>query len=182
MDLPPSSPPQAFSDDDIPLLGLPDTFLLSPQFSGTTLGLNTSTLFSTSPLSSPTTPHAANLAHAPSDFSELSVDGYIDGHKIIDGVVVSSPVLGTRKERGDHRRRKGMKPYLATLTEQKAERDALAAAKKKKDLNEVLALLKHKDLKFHDLMTHVFDPDEGQGTTRWQEFFVMPGRVTQVLN
>lgn len=103
-----------------------------------------------------------------------------------EGPVRSSPIVGTRQERAEHRKQKARKKQVQTLAQQQATKAAAADLKWKTDVGETLDLLlevlKRKNLRFGDLMTYVFDPDNGQGTVRWHEFFVHKGASSQMLN
>ncbi|KAF8075810.1 hypothetical protein FPV67DRAFT_1711092 [Lyophyllum atratum] len=98
------------------------------------------------------------------------------------GPLYSSPIRGTLEQRKEQRIKKGNKKQRATIRRRQAARDAVAAQQKKTALDDVLALMHAKGLRFNDLMEHVFDPKNQQGSVRWHDFFVVPGSATRVLN
>lgn len=103
-----------------------------------------------------------------------------------EGPVHSSPIVGTRQERAQHRKQKAWKKQVQTLAQQQEAKVAAADSKWKTDVGETLNLLletlKRKNLCFGDLMAYVFDLENGQGTVRWHEFFVNKGASLQMLN
>lgn len=94
----------------------------------------------------------------------------------------SSPIRGTREQRQAHRRRKAAKKKKESHETKKAIRAVAEKARKQAALDDVLRVMKDRNLRFGDLIAYVFDPENGQGGIRWHEFFVIPGLATQVLN
>ncbi|KAG6908630.1 hypothetical protein DXG01_003955 [Tephrocybe rancida] len=94
-----------------------------------------------------------------------------------DGIVVSSPVR--TKEDALRKRHKQQREKAAL---DKKEREAPEIEHKRVQLDEVIDFLHSKNLRFLDLMEHVFDPTRYQGNVRWHEFFVNRGAATKVLN
>ncbi|KAF8064912.1 hypothetical protein FPV67DRAFT_1608385 [Lyophyllum atratum] len=98
------------------------------------------------------------------------------------GPVNSSPIIGTREQRKQKRLEKSQKKQRATLRKNQASRAAVAAQQKKAACNEVLQFMHTKGLRFNELMEHVFDPEQQQGSIRWHEFFIFRGSATKILD
>lgn len=105
----------------------------------------------------------------------------------------SSPVTGTRSEKAAKRIQKGRLKRQATLEKNKEERHAETARIKaavreaeregrRKVLKEILETLQQNGLRFWDLMEYVFNPENGQGHIRYNEFFVRKSNAPRVLD
>jgi hypothetical protein len=136
------------------------------------------------PLTSPTTPtHARARALSLPPMSS-------------DGIIASSPIVGTREQRTAIARNKGLRKRKVTMAEKRVEEEARKAeilaessrqaeeseAAKMHALDEVLSSLALKGLSLGDVMTYVFDPKFRQGTHRWEGFFKRSGTATRILD
>ena len=107
----------------------------------------------------------------------------------------SSPIVGSKAERALIRIKKGRAKRKVTIGKRKdegqwvqarikaTERGALAdKAKRKLVLDEVLESLQTNGLQFWDLMEYVFNPMNGQGSIRYNEFFIKKSNAPKVLD
>ena len=120
----------------------------------------------------------------------------------------SSPVIGSKAERALKRIQKGRVKRKATMEKQKEERQAEQTRRKAEQreerqaeqarrkaeqrqeentrrnvvLDEVLLTLRTNDLQFWDLMEYVFNPANGQGNIRYNEFFARKSNAPKVLD
>jgi len=101
----------------------------------------------------------------------------------------SSPVVGSKAERALKRIKKGRVKRKETLEKQKDKQQADRAMQRQADkarqkvvLDEVLQTLRTNNLRFWDLMEYVFNPANGQGAIRYNEFFVGEGNAPMVLD
>ncbi|KAK6975033.1 hypothetical protein R3P38DRAFT_2463089, partial [Favolaschia claudopus] len=94
-----------------------------------------------------------------------------------DGLIYTSPIIGTREEKKAKAYAKGQRKRAETLA-------AVAAEKKTQEqvFDEVLAQLDADGLNLGELMLYVFDPANKQGQTRWNGFFRRPGSASRVLD
>lgn len=113
-----------------------------------------------------------------------------------DGIIKSSPIVGTAMQRTAIKRQKGQRQRLVTVTTGKEERAKELAeqkehAEKLKEqaekqkinaLNATLASLDPRGINWSDLMTYVFDPVYKQGRHRHGGFFNAAGAATEILN
>ena len=108
------------------------------------------------------------------------------------GPIRSSPIIGSKAERTLKRIQKGRvkrKKTIEILKEERlAERARSKAAEKQAEkgrqkvvLDEVLETLNTNGVRFWDLMEYVFNPANGQGNIRYNEFFVRPSNACRVL-
>jgi hypothetical protein len=105
----------------------------------------------------------------------------------------SSPVTGTKAEKAAKRIKKGRVQRMVTLEKQKEERQAEAARikatarkaeteRRREVLENSLETLQANGLRFWDLMEFVFNPGNGQGNIRYNEFFVRKSNAPRVLD
>jgi len=105
----------------------------------------------------------------------------------------SSPVIGTKAEKAAKRIKKGRVRRMVTLEKQKEERQAEAARikararnaekeKRREVLENCLETLQANGLRFWDLLEFVFNPANGQGHVRYNEFFVRKNNAPRVLD
>ncbi|KAK6972268.1 hypothetical protein R3P38DRAFT_2812403 [Favolaschia claudopus] len=94
-----------------------------------------------------------------------------------DGLIYTSPIVGSKEERKAISYAKGQRKRAATIA-------AVAAEKKTREeiFHDVLAQLEAEGLTIGDLMVHVFDPINKQGQTRWNGFFRRKGLASTILN
>jgi len=93
----------------------------------------------------------------------------------------SSPVTGNAAERKAKRARKAQNRRRETFQKSKDSRNTQEDHQQKAALDEVLDLLHAKGLKFWDLLEYVFNPANGMGTIRFNEFFIKKRHTTQVI-
>lgn len=86
----------------------------------------------------------------------------------------SSPIVGTREQKKAIRRNKKNRRLAEACSDSGRARRLI--------FDSALKQLSDNNLTFGDLMEYVFDPLMGQGSVRWGQFFVKPGRATQILN
>ncbi|KZP29949.1 hypothetical protein FIBSPDRAFT_985501 [Athelia psychrophila] len=106
-----------------------------------------------------------------------------------DGIIKTSPIVGTAAQRTAIKRKKGQHQRLLTNTVGKEEREKEIAMQKDKAekqktnaLNATLASLDPRGLTWSDLMTYVFDPVYKQGRHRYSGFFNTVGAASKILN
>ena len=94
----------------------------------------------------------------------------------------SSPVTGTKAQQAAIRIKKGRVKRQVTL--EKRKEDARKAEKERRQgvLQNSLETLQANGLRFWDLMEYVFNPKNGQGNIRYNEFFVRKSNAPRVLN
>lgn len=148
----------------------------------------TSTVYIDSPLpaSSPLTalsfssPVNANLDDLDPDFDPFSE--HVLDQEVLNsdpGVDASSPVLErTKAGRAAHRREKAKRKNEANSRLELERRNAMAAAQ----MDEILNLLASKGVRFGDLLSYVFNPDNGKGDLYYHEFFADNGAASQILD
>ncbi|KAJ7855702.1 hypothetical protein B0H13DRAFT_2357728 [Mycena leptocephala] len=93
-----------------------------------------------------------------------------------DGLIYTSPIVGTKAERKAKAYQKGMKKRQAALT-----LVAEKAPTREEIFDGILQELVDNKLSFGDLMLYVFDPIYKQGQTRWNGLFRRPGLATKIL-
>jgi hypothetical protein len=105
------------------------------------------------------------------------------------GPIRSSPVTGDKVQRIQKRRAKGQKHRGQTLQAQRQEDDIRKEAerraerhRKRTSLKEVVELLHFRGLRFWDLMEYVFNPANGKGAIRYNEFFSTKRHATKILD
>ncbi|KAJ6618398.1 hypothetical protein B0H10DRAFT_1795323 [Mycena sp. CBHHK59/15] len=94
-----------------------------------------------------------------------------------DGLIYTSPIVGSKAERKSKSYAKGQKKRQATL----ANRVVSAEEQKHAVFDGILHQLTDNGLTFGDLMLYVFNPIYKQGETRWQGFFRSRGLATSIL-
>ncbi|KAJ7443701.1 hypothetical protein FB451DRAFT_1437210 [Mycena latifolia] len=94
-----------------------------------------------------------------------------------DGLIYTSPIVGTKDERKAKAYLKGQKKKRATLANQSVSTEA----QKHAIFDGILDELKTNGLTFGDLMLYVFNPIYKQGETRWHGFFRNRGLATSIL-
>ncbi|KAJ7800632.1 hypothetical protein B0H14DRAFT_3092571 [Mycena olivaceomarginata] len=94
-----------------------------------------------------------------------------------DGLIYTSPIVGTRAERKAKSYSKGQKKKKETL----AKRALSAEDQKHAVFDGVLHELADNGFTFGDLMLYVFDPIYKQRETRWNGFFRKRGLATSIL-
>ncbi|KAJ7919732.1 hypothetical protein B0H13DRAFT_2230835 [Mycena leptocephala] len=99
-----------------------------------------------------------------------------------DGIIASSPIVGTKEERMRTARVKGQRARAATLTARKVTAKEQSEERKLAIFDEILDKLSSNGLSFGQLMLYVFDPVFKQGATRWDGFFKERGLATKILN
>lgn len=93
----------------------------------------------------------------------------------------SSPITGNAEERKAKRARKAQNRRRETFQKHKDSRKTQEDHQRKAALDEVLDLLHAKGLKFWDLLEYMFNPENGMGTIRFNEFFIKKRRTTQII-
>jgi hypothetical protein len=93
----------------------------------------------------------------------------------------SSPVTGNAEERKAKCARKAQNKRRKTFQKSKDSKNSEEDHQQKAALDEVLDLLHAKGLKFWDLLEYVFNPANGMGTIRFNEFFIKKHCTTKVL-
>ncbi|KAJ7255106.1 hypothetical protein B0H12DRAFT_1202205 [Mycena haematopus] len=99
-----------------------------------------------------------------------------------DGIIPSSPIVGTKEERLATIRKKSHRKRAQTIATQKVVSKELSEENKLAVFEEILAKLTENGLTFGQLMLYVFDPVYKQGATRWDGFFKVEGLATRILN
>ncbi|KAJ7764572.1 hypothetical protein DFH07DRAFT_867253 [Mycena maculata] len=160
----PKTPRGNPSDHDRPEQVAPLPSLQS-YIRGGGLGLGSSPI-PTSP-AQPSSPTAASLALPP-----LSSDGLIP----------TSPLVGTREQRKAHAIAKGHRKRVATLAQNKSAEAESSEANKVQVFEGILETLSSNGLSFGQLMLYVFDPIYKKGLVHWEGFFKQEGLATRVLD
>ncbi|KAJ6617239.1 hypothetical protein B0H10DRAFT_2384929 [Mycena sp. CBHHK59/15] len=99
-----------------------------------------------------------------------------------DGIIPSSPIVGTKQERLAATRKKSHRRRALTLATQKVVSKQVSEENKTAVFDEILNKLRENRLTFGQLMLYVFDPIYKQGSTRWDGFFKEEGMATRILN
>ncbi|KAJ7660439.1 hypothetical protein B0H17DRAFT_1260445 [Mycena rosella] len=99
-----------------------------------------------------------------------------------DGLIPTSPLVGTREERKVHAIQKGHRRRLETLANNKSAETESSEANKVEVFEEILEKLSSHGLSFGQLMLYVFDPVYKKGLVRWEGFFKHEGMATTILN
>lgn len=131
-------------------------------------------------------PTIPSLFHSPMRDFAATLPPSSDG---LDGLVISSPIRGTKAEKASSRRKKG---YRQRGTTMKLKKEALVmgADQSKKDaamsmqnhFDQTLKALSDKGYTFYQLMLHVFDPAKKNKHVRWAGFFNIPGAAARILD
>ncbi|KAF9024004.1 hypothetical protein BDP27DRAFT_1547499 [Rhodocollybia butyracea] len=127
------------------------------------------------------TPHARTVLNGPPPpLSPL---------QLTPGFVLEAPIRGNADQRAKQRIQEGQKQRAKTIAANLVakEQERLAQAEQQHQMNEetfkqCLDLLRRRKTTFGEFLMYVFDPSSPQGTVRWHEFAIIPGRVTQLLN
>ncbi|KAJ7790637.1 hypothetical protein B0H14DRAFT_2625811 [Mycena olivaceomarginata] len=99
-----------------------------------------------------------------------------------DGLIHTSPVVGTKEQKKTKKWEKGAKKRKETRANKQSASAVSAEERKAAVFEEVLEKLSSNGLSFGWLMLYVFDPVHKQGVVRWNGFFKHQGLATQVLN
>ncbi|KAJ6517845.1 hypothetical protein DFH09DRAFT_1428362 [Mycena vulgaris] len=99
-----------------------------------------------------------------------------------DGIMPTSPIVGTKEERKASARAKGARKRTATMAAQQATREADAEEDKLAIFDVILETLDKHGLTFGQLMLYIFDPVYKQGATRWEGFFQERGLARRILD
>lgn len=99
-----------------------------------------------------------------------------------EGIVPSSAVVGSRSTRKAKRMKKARNRQRIKVTQIEWAKRGKSEVANRQACDRLLRLAKAKGIRWVDLMTYVFNPELGQGNTRYHEFFVLPGAVRQVLD
>jgi hypothetical protein len=138
---------------------------------------------------SPLAPHTPAPPAAHPDAHSVSSDD------LMDGILLSSPVIGTAEERKSINRRKAARKRQATVEKRKLAAQEQSEHARATDaqveangvtalhlfFDDILATLQSNGCTFGDLCLYVFDPVYKQGITRWAGFFQVPGLVERIL-
>ena len=120
---------------------------------------------------------AANFSAAPATPSPTSYTVEAPS----SGPVRSSPIIGTQAERKAHRIRKGVRKRTQTLQARREQREADVKSQREAGIEAALDVLWSKNIKFGDLIKHIFNPANGQGNIHWHDFFATRGEASQIL-
>ncbi|KAJ7731865.1 hypothetical protein B0H16DRAFT_1427291 [Mycena metata] len=99
-----------------------------------------------------------------------------------DGIIPTSPLVGSREERKAHAIEKGRRKRIATMADKKVASAEESEVNKLALFDEILGDLSSQGVSFGELMLYVFDPAQGNGSVRWDGFFKHEGLATQVLD
>lgn len=113
-----------------------------------------------------------------------------------DGLIISSPIVGTREQRTAKAREKGRRKLAARILSQREEEerrhlemleekqkaDEAAETQKHGFFDKVLSALIDHGYTFGELLLYVSNPVFGQGKTRWDGLFKDQRSVGRVLN
>ncbi|KAJ7762444.1 hypothetical protein B0H14DRAFT_3594687 [Mycena olivaceomarginata] len=99
-----------------------------------------------------------------------------------DGIIPTSPIVGSREERQAISRRKGQRQRAVTKAAQKLTSLEQSQENKAAIFDEILEKLSSHGLTFGQLMLYVFDPVYKQGSSRWDGFFKECGLATKIMN
>ncbi|KAJ7932234.1 hypothetical protein B0H13DRAFT_1593550 [Mycena leptocephala] len=132
-------------------------------------------------LSSPISPHSSPARVAATQALANSVPPALPPLSS-DGIIPSSPIVGTNAEGLAASYRKRERKRANTVATRKVVAEEEAEENKTRVFDEILAQLQENGLTFGQLMVYVFDPIHKQGSTRWDGFFKEPGMATRILN
>ncbi|KAJ7859628.1 hypothetical protein B0H14DRAFT_3084919 [Mycena olivaceomarginata] len=99
-----------------------------------------------------------------------------------DGIIPTSPIVGSREERQAISRRKGQRQRAITKAAQKLTSLEQSQENKAAIFDEILEKLSSHGLTFGQVMLYVFDPVYKQGSSRWDGFFKERGLATKIMN
>ncbi|KAJ7438067.1 hypothetical protein FB451DRAFT_1344455 [Mycena latifolia] len=99
-----------------------------------------------------------------------------------DGIIPTSPLVGSKEERKASARSKGARKRARTMIAKNVTAVEAAEERKVAIFDEILEKLSSNGLSFGQLMLYVFDPVYKQGSARWDGFFKTRGLATKILN